>query len=71
MTMDDDRRPAHHEQLGREALLVLLVVYLGGLVVIVAADRLIHLGSTLGNILFAALPLAAATTAAAWLHRHD
>ena len=63
--------PTAVKQRGPEALLVLLAVFLGGLVVITAADRLIHLGSILGNILFTALPLAAASVAAAWLHHHD
>lgn len=68
--MDDDRYSHGHDQRGREALLVLLAVLLGGATLIVAADRLLHVGPTLGNVLFAALPLVAAAAAAARL-RHD
>lgn len=69
MTMDDREYTGERDQRGREALLVLLAVFLGGLVLIAAADRILNIGPTLGNVLFAALPLFAAVAAAARL-RH-
>lgn len=68
--MDDDRYTHGRDQRRREALLVLVASFLGGLLLIVAAARLIHIGPTLGNILFSALPILAAVAAATRL-RHD
>lgn len=53
----------------REGFLVLLGVIIVGLVLIGAADRVLHLGPTVGTVLFTALPLVAATAAAARLHQ--
>jgi hypothetical protein len=69
--MDDGEYTDGQGQRGREALLVLLVILLGGLVLIAAADRLVNVGPIPGNILFAALPPLAAVAAAAWLHHGE
>lgn len=63
--MDDGRHTDSQDPRGREALLVLLAILIGGFILIVAADRLLHLRPALGNALFVALPLVAATAAAA------
>ena len=68
--MDDERADASQDQRRREGLLVLFGVFMVGLILIGAADRLHHLGPTVGNTLFAALPLVAAAAAAAWLRQH-
>ena len=51
------------DQGGREVLTVLLVVLLGGLTLIAATDRLLHVRPTRGDSLCAALPLLAAAAA--------
>ena len=68
MTMDDGKYADEGDQRGREARLVLVTVFIGGLILIAAADRLLNIGPTLGNILFTALPLLSAVAAAARLH---
>lgn len=68
--MDDDRYTHGQDPRRREALLVLVASFLCGLLLIATVARLIHIGPTLGNILFSALPLLAAVAAAARL-RHD
>lgn len=41
--MDDGRHTDSQDPRGREALLVLLAILIGGFILIVAADRLLHL----------------------------
>ena len=65
--MDDDRPTVAERQRGREALLVLLAVLLGG-AALEGATRVLHVGPTLGKILFAALPILVAAAAATRLH---
>jgi hypothetical protein len=67
MTIDDGRHTGSQDPRGREALLVLLAILLGGFILIVAADRLLDLEPAVGNALFLALSLVAATAAAARL----
>jgi hypothetical protein len=69
--MEDGRHTDSQDPRGREALLVLFAVLLAGFLLIVAADRLLHLGPALGNALFVALSLVAATAAATRLHHHN
>lgn len=69
MTTDRGEQTGGNQR-GREALMVLAAVFVVGLLLIAVADRVVEIGPTLGNILFAALPLLAAVAAAARLH-HD
>ena len=55
---------------GGEAILVFVMVLIGGAALIVVADRIHHLGPVLGNALFSALPLLAVIASVARL-RHD
>ena len=48
----------------REAFIVLLVGLIGGAVLVQFADRALHLGPVMGDVLFSALPLVAAFVAA-------
>lgn len=61
--MNDDRADQGEDQRGRDALIVLLGVFVVGLLLIGTADRLLHFGPALGNALFVALPLVAAAAA--------
>jgi hypothetical protein len=63
MALNDRERADGRDVQGGQAQLVLLVVFLGGLILIAAADRVLHIGPTGGNLSFAALALLAPVAA--------